>query len=152
MFYQKKKDSRSERIYYYSCESIWDKEAKKYVCKRKLIGRGDLETETVVPTKPRTPRAKEEAPVQEDTLSKRGRKKKPADYQELYEKEKRRVEELEALRRRGTESSPTRQKAMPQRESKGKGGAGPLFPQKALTAPVVRYKIHALVEYNFEQK
>lgn len=98
MFYQKKKDSKSGRIYYYECENVWDKEAKKYVCKRKLVGRWDPETNTVIPTRPRTRHAKEEVEKQEESATtKRGRKKKPEDYQELYEKERLKVQELEAL-------------------------------------------------------
>ena len=98
MFYQKKKDSKSQRIYYYECENNWDKEAKKYVCKRKLIGRWDPESNTVIPTRPRARQGKGEAPEQDEPApAKRGRKKKPEDYQELYEKERLKVQELEAL-------------------------------------------------------
>ena len=98
MFYQKKKDSKSQRIYYYECENVWDKEAKKYVCKRKLIGRWDPETNTVIPTRPRARQGKEEAAEQAEAASaKRGRKKKTEDHQELFEKEQRKVQELKAL-------------------------------------------------------
>ena len=98
MFYQKKKDSKSQRIYYYECENVWDKEAKKYVCKRKLIGRWDPESNTVIPTRHRTRHEKEKVPRQDDEApAKRGRKKKPEDYQELYEKERLKVQELETL-------------------------------------------------------
>ena len=97
MFYQKKKDSRSQRIYYYECENVWDKEAKKYVCKRKLIGRWDPETETVIPTRPKARHGKGEEIEEKATPAKRGRKKKPEDYQELYEKERLKAQELKAL-------------------------------------------------------
>ena len=97
MFYQKKKDSRSQRIYYYECENVWDKEAKKYVCKRKLIGRWDPETETVIPTRPKARHEKGEEKEEKAAPAKRGRKKKPEDYQELYEKERLKVQGLQAL-------------------------------------------------------
>ena len=114
MFYQKKKDSKSDRIYYYECENVWDKDKKKYVCKRKLVGRWDPESETVIPTRPRNTakRKQEEAEqalepgqeyeeqeqdLEEKAPAKRGRKKKPLDYQQLYEEEVQKVQKLTVL-------------------------------------------------------
>ena len=98
MFYQKKKDSKSQRVYYYECENVWDKEAKKYVCKRKLVGRWDPESESVIPTRPRARKGAERAQGKEESSpAKKGRRRKSEDYQELYEKEKYKVQELEAL-------------------------------------------------------
>lgn len=105
MFYQKKKNSKSNIVYYYECENVWNKEKKRYECKRRLIGRWDPVTETVVPTDGRRKKAVAKDQVKEQSREQAGsapaagrkaRKAKP-DYQALYQKEVEQVQILTSL-------------------------------------------------------
>ena len=76
-------DKRSGITYVYENQAYWDPEKKQSRAKRKLIGRWDPETETVIPTdgRNRQPKAKN----------------KEQDYKALYEKLEKKYEAQQSL-------------------------------------------------------
>jgi len=93
------KDKRSGLTYVYESESWWDKQKKQSRSRRRLVGRLDEETGTVIPTDGRCKKSKEKplAPVAEE-IPKKLLSCEPItneDYRKLYEKEQRKCRKLE---------------------------------------------------------
>ena len=65
-------------------ENYWDKEKKKYVQKRRLIGKIDPETGEIIPTRSKKRAASQQKPPCENSDS---------DYQTLYEQAKKELEQ-----------------------------------------------------------
>ena len=92
------KDKRSGITYVYESESWWDKEKKQSRSKRRLIGRLDEESGTIIPTDGRCKKSKEKHPDLADELPKKIISSEliaNEDYKKLYEKEQRKCRELE---------------------------------------------------------
>jgi len=91
------KDKRSGITYVYESKSWWDKEKKQSRSKRRLIGRLDEETQTVIPTDGRCKKSKEKPTAIADELPKKIISSEPItneDYKKLYEKEQRKCRKM----------------------------------------------------------
>lgn len=92
------KDKRSGITYVYESKSWWDKEKKQSRSKRRLIGRLDEVTGTVIPTDGRCKKSKEKPATITDELPNKIISCEPItneDYKKLYEKEQRKCRKLE---------------------------------------------------------
>jgi len=92
------KDKRSGLTYVYESESWWDKEKRQSRSKRRLIGRLDEETGTVIPTDGRCKKNKENPITLAEEPPKKVISSEPItneDYKKLYEKEQRKCKKME---------------------------------------------------------
>lgn len=91
------KDKRSGITYVYESKSWWDKEKKQSRSKRRLIGRLDEESGTVIPTDGRCKKNKDSSSVAKE-IPREIIPNEPIaneDYKKLYEKEQRKCMKLE---------------------------------------------------------